>query len=236
MTENYYLANLLSVVSKIFEKLVNNKLFDHLQKWDLFSDIHCGSRPFQHQIFQQLYLIKLLGPLVDLRLLDLWHLIYPKFLTKRCMLVFFKNSSLMEFQVRYLVLFFGLFSVIDSFEWFWMGSLCKSIQLKLGFKAPFLVLHFSYYTLMTFLMLLLAKFFSLLKMLNSTLNVVKHLICGNSESWLLKLNLTYKTLYPRAGSGLLISILEKLNLFRLTNLIYHKTFHGMLLSYLSRCF
>ena len=59
----------------------------------------------------------------------------------------------MEFQVRYLALFL-LFSVIDSFEWFWMGILHKNIQLMLEFlKAPFLVLDFSYYTLMTFLMI-----------------------------------------------------------------------------------
>ena len=38
------------------------------------------------------------------------------------MLVFFTNLSLMEFMVRYLVLF-HLFSVIDSIGWFWMGSL-----------------------------------------------------------------------------------------------------------------
>ena len=45
----------------------------------------------------------------------------------------------MEFQVRYLVLFL-LSSVIDSFEWFCMGSLLKNIQLMLEFfKAPFLV-------------------------------------------------------------------------------------------------
>ena len=37
------------------------------------------------------------------------------------MLVFFTNLGLMEFQVRYLALFL-LFSVIGSFEWFWMGS------------------------------------------------------------------------------------------------------------------
>ena len=28
---NYHLASLLSVVSKVFEKLVNNKIVDHLQ-------------------------------------------------------------------------------------------------------------------------------------------------------------------------------------------------------------
>ena len=67
------------------------------------------------------------------------------------MLVYFTNLSLTEFQVRYLALFL-LFSVIDSFEPFWMESLHKNIQLMLRLlKAPFLVLQFSCYTLMTFL-------------------------------------------------------------------------------------
>ena len=38
----------------------------------------------------------------------------------------------MEFHVRYLTLF-HLFSVIDGFGWFWMGSLHKNIQLLLEF-------------------------------------------------------------------------------------------------------
>ena len=108
----------------------------------------------QLQIFLQLYLIELLGLLTGLELLELWYLIYPRLLTGFGMLVFFTNLSLMEFQVRYLALFL-LFSVIDDFEWFWMESLRKNIQLMQEFlKAPFLVLHFSYYTLMTFLMML----------------------------------------------------------------------------------
>ena len=98
---------------------------------------------YQLQIFLQLYLIELLGLLTGLGLLKLQHLIYPRLLTGFGMLVFFTNLSLMEFQVRYLALFL-LFSVIDDFEWFWMGSLHKNIQLMLEFlKAPFLVLHFS---------------------------------------------------------------------------------------------
>ena len=106
------------------------------------------------QIFSQLYLIELLELSTNLGVLELWPLIYPRLLTGFGMLVFFTKLSLMEFQVRYLALFF-LFSVIDDFEWFWMESLHKNIQLMLEFlKAPFLVLHFSYYTLMTFLMML----------------------------------------------------------------------------------
>ena len=42
--KNYYPVSLLSVVSKIFEKLVNNSIFDHLEKWWLFSDFQYGFR------------------------------------------------------------------------------------------------------------------------------------------------------------------------------------------------
>ena len=64
----------------------------------------------------------------------------PRLLTGFGMLVFFTNVSLAEFQVRYLVLF-PLFSVIDSFERFWMENLHKNIQLMLDLlKAPILVL------------------------------------------------------------------------------------------------
>ena len=106
------------------------------------------------QIFSQLYLIEFLGLLASSGLLKLWHLIYARLLTGFGMLVVFTNLSLMEFQVRYLVLFL-LFSVIDSFKWFWMESFHKSNQLMLEFlKAPFSVLHFPYCTLMTFLMML----------------------------------------------------------------------------------
>ena len=34
--KNYHTVCVLSVVSKVFEKLVNNRIVDHLEKWDLF--------------------------------------------------------------------------------------------------------------------------------------------------------------------------------------------------------
>ena len=133
------------------------------------------------------------------------------------MLVLLKNITRREFQVRYLALF--LFSVIDSFSWFWMGSLHKNIQLILEFlKAPFLVLHFSYYTLMIFLMMLSVILLSMLMILLSILSIIRHLIWGNLN-WLLNLNLIYETLWTSSRSGLLISMLGKLNWFRLTGLI-----------------
>ena len=42
--KNYRPISLLSVVSKVFEKLVNNRIVDHLEKCGLFSDFQYGFR------------------------------------------------------------------------------------------------------------------------------------------------------------------------------------------------
>ena len=112
------------------------------------------------------------------------------------MLVFFENLKCCGIFGQVL----GLFSVIDSFGWFCMESLL-------------LVLHFSYYTSMTFLMMLYVILLSMLMILLSTLSVIRHQIYGNNKKWLLNLNLIYETLKTRTGSGLLISMLGKTQLF-----------------------
>ena len=135
------------------------------------------------------------------------------------MLVFFTNLSLVEFQFRYLTLFF-LFLITDGFEWSWMENLDKNMQLMLEFlKAPFLVVHFSCYRFITFLIMLSVILLSVLMILLSILSVIRHLICGNNLNWLLNLNLIYETLWTGVRSGLLISMLGKLSWFRLTSLI-----------------
>ena len=70
--KNYCPVSLLFVVSKVFEKLVNNRIVDHLEKCDLFliSSMVLGLLD-QLQIFLQLYLIELLGLLTGLGLLKL---------------------------------------------------------------------------------------------------------------------------------------------------------------------
>ena len=43
-TKNYRLVGRFSVISKVFEKLVNNRTVDHLEKCGLFSDFQNGLR------------------------------------------------------------------------------------------------------------------------------------------------------------------------------------------------
>ena len=42
--KNYHSVSLLSVVSKVFEKFVNNRILNQLEKCDLFSDFQYGFR------------------------------------------------------------------------------------------------------------------------------------------------------------------------------------------------
>ena len=47
IAKNYRPVSLLSLVSKVFEKLVNNRIVNHLGKSILFSDFHYGFRSFR---------------------------------------------------------------------------------------------------------------------------------------------------------------------------------------------
>ena len=220
--KNYRPVSLLSLVSKVFAKLVNDRIVDHLEKCDLFPNFQYDLGLLdQLQIFSQLYMMELLGLLTGLGLLELWHVIYPGLFTGFGMVVFFTNLTPVKFQVRYLALFLLLlFSVIDSFEWLWMESLHKNIQLMLEFlKAPYLVLNLTYCTLMTFLPMLSVILLSMLMIVLSILSVIRHLICGNNLNSLLNLNRIYETLWTGVRSGLLISMLGKLSWFCLTGLI-----------------
>ena len=155
--QNYHPVSLLSVVSKVFEKLVNNKIVDHLEKCDLFfiSNMVLG-------LLDQL--IELLRFLTSLGLLQLWHLIYPRI------------HKLKSFGISGQI--FGLISSFLSNRWlrcwFWMECLHKNIQLMV------LVLHFSCYTLMTFLTMFSVILLAMLILLLFILSVTRHLICGNN--------------------------------------------------------
>ena len=70
--KNYRPVTLLSVVSKVFEKLVNNRIIDHLEKCGLFSDFQYGFRSSRSTAdLLTMYLLELLGLLTVLGLLEL---------------------------------------------------------------------------------------------------------------------------------------------------------------------
>ena len=115
---HYRPVSLFSVVSKVLEKLVNNKIVDHLKKCGLFfiSSVVLGLLD-QLQIFSQLYLIELLGIFVRSYLScsswciqGFWHGLAswsPQTLGLWC----FRSD---------IWLYFYLFLVIGRFKWFWM--------------------------------------------------------------------------------------------------------------------
>ena len=88
----------LLVVSKVFEKLANNRFVDHLEKYVIFSDFQYGLRSSQST--SDLLKVVSIDLLINLGLLELEHLIYPRLSTGFDMLVFFSNLSLMKFWVR----------------------------------------------------------------------------------------------------------------------------------------
>ena len=126
------------------------------------------------------------------------------------------NLSLMEFQVRYLALFL-------SNNWLQVVLNGKSLQEYLvnagvpqgSILRPTLFLLY----IKMFLMMLSVILLSILMILLISLDVTRHLVCGNNLNWLLNLNLIYETLRTGVRSCLLISMLGKLSLFCLTDLI-----------------
>ena len=84
-----------------------------------------------------------------------------------------------------------------------------------------MALHFCFYTLMIFVILLPVILPSMLMILNSTLKVIRHLICGNNSNWLLNFSMIKETLLTGAGSSLPISRLEKLNRFCIGIVLRH---------------
>ena len=99
---NYYPVILLSVITKVFEKLVIGLLITNRNVTSfLISSVVLG---LLDQL--QLYLIGLLGFLIGLGLHELYYLIYPKLLTGFGELFFFTTLSLMECQVTIWLYFF----------------------------------------------------------------------------------------------------------------------------------
>ena len=130
VAKNYHLVSILSVVCKVYEKFVNNKLVDYLEKCGLFTDFQYSFRSVALDISKTFN--------------RAWHTVVF------CKLKWYGISG----QIFGLIC---ILSVIHGFEWFWMGRLQENIQLMLWFI--FLSYHsilghdFSYYTKITFFMM-----------------------------------------------------------------------------------
>ena len=101
--KNYRPVSLLSVVSKVFEKLVNNRIVDHLEKCGLFSDFQYGFRSSRSTAdlltFVSDRIVRAFNKSGATRAVALD-------ISKAFSLdISFTNLSLMEFQVRYSALF-----------------------------------------------------------------------------------------------------------------------------------
>ena len=218
--KNYRPVSLLSVVSKVFEKLVNNSIVDRLEKCGLFSDFQHGFRSSRStadlltvvsdriaRAFNRSGTTQAVALDISKAFDRVWH------------------AGLLH-KLKSYGISGQIFSLISSFlsnrrlRVVLDGKYSQEYPVNAGvLKAPFLVLHFSYYTLMTFLMILSVILLSMLMILLSILSVIGHMICGNNLNWLLNLNLIYETRRTGVRSGLLISMLGELSWFHLTGLI-----------------
>ena len=89
-------VSLLSVVSKVSEKLVNDRIVDHLEKCGLFSDFQYGSRSSRSTADLLTVVSDRIARAFNIYgTLELWHLIYQRFLTGLMMLSVIMLSMLM---------------------------------------------------------------------------------------------------------------------------------------------
>ena len=115
--KNYRPVSLLSVVSKVFEKLVNNRIVDHLEKCGLFSDFQYGFRSSQSTADLLTVVSDRIAVAFNNRsgATQAVVLNISKAFDRIWHAVLLHKLKSMEFQVRYLALYL-LFSVIDGFQ------------------------------------------------------------------------------------------------------------------------
>ena len=131
--KNYHPVSLLIVVSKVLEKLVNNRIVDHLEKCGFFSDFQYGFTSSWSTIDFQTVLsdriVRAFNRFGASRAVALD--ISKAFDSLTCW-----SSSQTEVLWNFLSdlwPYFFFFSVTDGFVWFLMGSLHKNSQVMLEF-------------------------------------------------------------------------------------------------------
>ena len=179
--KRYFPFSVLSVVNKIFETLVNNRIVDHLEKCGSYSDFQYGIRSSRSTAD--------LMTVVSDRVAGAFNM------SGAARAVALDISKAFDrvchaghlYKLKSYGISGQIFSRISSFLGNSLlrvvldGKSSQDIQLMLKFlKGAFLVLHFCCYTLMTFLMMLSSALLSMLMILLPTLNVIRYLICGNN--------------------------------------------------------
>ena len=167
------------MVSKVFEKLVNNRIVDHLEKYGFFSDFQYGFR-FSRSTVDLLTVDRISRAVnwsgatrpvacdISKAFDGVWH---AGLLHK-----------LKSFGISGQV--FGLISSILSNRRLWVvldGKSSQEYPVHAGVPQDSILksLRLSYYTLMAFLKMLYVLLLSMLIILLSTLSVIRHLICRN---------------------------------------------------------
>ena len=193
--KNYRPVSFLSVFSKVFEKLVNNRIVDHLEKCGLFPDFQYGfrsSRSFSDLLTavsdtiarasNRFWYAGLLHKLRSYGISGQIFGLISSFLNNRRFRVVLDGKSSQEYPVnagvpRGSILGPTLFLLS-------INDLPDDVICDIAIYGGELL---------------------------SILSVIRHLICGTNLNWLLNLNLIYETLWTRARKGLLISMLGELN-------------------------
>ena len=169
------------MVSKVFEKFVDIRIIDPVEKCGLFSDFQYGFRTSRStaglptvksdriaRAFNRSEATRAVGLGISKAFGRVWH------------------AGLLHRLKAYGISgqMFGLLSSFLSNRWLQVvldATSSQEYQLMLEFlKAPFLALHFSYYALMTFLIMVSVILLSMLMILLSILSVIRHLICGSN--------------------------------------------------------
>ena len=225
--KNYCPISLLSMISKVFEKLVNNRIIDHLQKCGLFSDFQYGfrsSRPTADLLtvvsdriaraFNRCGATRAIALDISKAFDRVWHAgllhklksygisgqifgLISSFLSNRQLQVVLDGKSSQEYPVNVGVPQGSILG--PTLFLLYINDLPDDVICDIAVYADDTTVYADDTTVYS--------------------TVIRHLICGNNLYGLLNLNLIYEALWTVARSGLLISMLGKLNWFRLTGLI-----------------